>query len=38
MGKVTLNMSMSLDGYIAGTNVSVEFPMGEGGLPLHDWL
>ncbi len=38
MGKVTVNMSMSLDGFIAGPNVGVELPMGEGGLRLHDWL
>ena len=38
MGKVTLNMSMSLDGFIAGPNVDVELPMGKGGLRLHDWL
>ena len=29
---------MSLDGFIAGPNVSPEFPMGEGGEQLHDWL
>jgi len=38
VGKVTLNMSMSLDGFIAGPNVDVELPMGKGGLRLHDWL
>ena len=38
MGKVILDMSMSLDGFIAGPNVGVELPMGEGGLRLHDWL
>lgn len=38
MGKVILHFSMSLDGFIAGPNVSVESPMGEGGLRLHDWL
>lgn len=38
MGKVTLDMSMSLDGFIAGLNVGVDLPMGEGGLRLHDWL
>lgn len=29
---------MSLDGYIAGPNVSAELPMGKGGERLHDWL
>lgn len=38
MRKVILDMSMSLDGFIAGSNVGVELPMGEGGLRLHDWL
>jgi len=38
MGKVTLAMSMSLDGFIAGPNVGVERPMGEGGERLHKWL
>lgn len=38
MGKVILNMSMSLDGYIAGPNHSVKKPLGEGGERLHDWL
>lgn len=31
-------MSMSVDGYIAGPNISQETPMGEGGMRLHDWL
>lgn len=38
MGKVLLEMSMSLDGFVAGPNVSVESPMGEGGERLHEWL
>jgi dihydrofolate reductase len=38
MGKVVLHMSMSLDGYIAGPNVGVDRPMGEGGERLHEWL
>ncbi len=29
---------MSLDGFIAGPNVSPQLPMGDGGLRLHDWL
>ncbi len=29
---------MSLDGYIAGPNMNSKFPMGEGGLRLHDWI
>lgn len=38
MGKVVLDATMSLDGFIAGPNVGVEQPMGEGGLRLHDWI
>jgi dihydrofolate reductase len=38
MGTVRLHMSMSLDGFIAGPNVDVEHPMGEGGDRLHDWI
>ena len=38
MGKVILNVSMSLDGYIAGPNHSVGKGMGEGGERLHDWM
>jgi len=28
---------MSLDGYVAGPNQSVENPIGEGGMRLHEW-
>lgn len=28
---------MSLDGYVAGLNQSLENPLGEGGFGLHDW-
>ena len=31
-------MSMSLDGFIAGPDVSVAHPMGVGGERLHEWL
>ncbi len=34
MGKVTANMSMSLDGFIAGPNVSVKSSLGDGGEQL----
>ena len=37
-GQVILAFSMSLDGFIAGPKVSVDVPMGEGGMKLHDWL
>jgi dihydrofolate reductase len=38
MGKVILDMSMSLDGFIAGSNVGKEYPMGVDGESLHTWL
>jgi dihydrofolate reductase len=38
MAKVLLEFSMSLDGYIAGPDVSPEAPMGRGGEALHDWM
>ena len=37
MAKLRLNMTMSLDGYVAGPNQSLENPLGEGGMALHDW-
>lgn len=38
MGLIWANMSMSLDGFIAGPNVSVANGMGDGGEQLHDWM
>ena len=38
MGKVTCQISMSLDGFVAGPNQSLENPLGEGGMRLHDWV
>jgi dihydrofolate reductase len=38
VAKILLDLSMSLDGFAAGSNVSVESPMGEGGERLHEWL
>jgi dihydrofolate reductase len=38
MSKVIADLSMSLDGFIAEPNVSVEVPMSEGGERLHEWL
>jgi dihydrofolate reductase len=37
MGKLTVDITMSLDGYVAGPNQSREHPLGEGGEGLHDW-
>lgn len=38
MSKVVLHVTMSLDGFMAGPDISVEHPMGRGGLRLHDWI
>lgn len=38
MSKVVLNATMSLDGFMAGPDISVEHPMGRGGLRLHEWI
>lgn len=38
MTKVVYAVSMSLDGFVAGKNQSVENPLGEGGEKLHQWL
>ena len=37
MAKLKFQMSMSLDGYVAGPNQSLEHPLGEGGMALHGW-
>jgi dihydrofolate reductase len=38
MGKVVADMTMSLDGFIAGANIRPELPMGENGERLHKWM
>jgi dihydrofolate reductase len=38
MSKLKLDISMSLDGFIAGPNQSEEHPLGEGGMQLHEWV
>jgi dihydrofolate reductase len=38
MTKMTMEISMSLDGYVAGPNQTLEQPLGEGGERLHDWV
>jgi dihydrofolate reductase len=38
MGKVRLDISMSLDGFTAGPNVGPDNPLGDGGERLHDWM
>jgi dihydrofolate reductase len=37
MSSVTCHISMSLDGFVAGPNQSLEHPIGEGGMRLHEW-
>jgi dihydrofolate reductase len=37
MSRLRLDISMSLDGFVAGPNQSVENPLGEGGTQLHEW-
>jgi dihydrofolate reductase len=37
MSLLRLNITMSVDGYVAGPNQSVENPLGEGGNRLHEW-
>jgi dihydrofolate reductase len=38
VGKVYVDITMSLDGFIAGANDSPELPLGEGGEKLHEWV
>src|SRR5262245_48711812 len=38
MTKLSFNITMSLDGYIAGPNQSVDQPLGECGEKLHEWV
>lgn len=38
MPRFFLDISMSLDGYLAGPNATLEQPLGEGGERLHDWV
>jgi dihydrofolate reductase len=38
MGKVHFEITMSLDGYVAGPNDSPELGLGEGGERLHQWV
>jgi dihydrofolate reductase len=37
MNSVTCQISISLDGYVAGPNQSIDNPIGEGGMRLHEW-
>jgi dihydrofolate reductase len=37
MARVKANIAMSLDGYAAGPDQSLDTPLGVGGMALHDW-
>lgn len=37
MSKVTAEVSVSLDGFVAGPSPTLEQPLGEGGEQLHEW-
>jgi dihydrofolate reductase len=38
MPKVRVDISMSLDGFVAGPHQSLEDPLGIGGMQLHEWV
>lgn len=38
MARVMCDISMSLDGFVAGPNQTLEHPLGEGGEQLHEWV
>src|SRR5690554_1054143 len=38
MSRVRFNISMSLDGYVAGPDQTREQPLGRGGEDLHEWV
>jgi dihydrofolate reductase len=38
MSIVTCQISISLDGYVAGPNQTMDDPLGEGGERLHEWI
>jgi dihydrofolate reductase len=38
MAELRFEISISLDGFVAGPNQSEEHPLGEGGMQLHEWV
>jgi dihydrofolate reductase len=38
MSKVFVDISMSLDGFVAGPNDGPDLPLGEGGERIHEWI
>lgn len=37
MARLILELSMSLDGFVAGPNATLDDPLGAGGMQLHEW-
>jgi hypothetical protein len=37
MSETTCHMSISLDGFVAGPDQSLEHPLGRRGIELHHW-
>jgi dihydrofolate reductase len=38
MGQVTASISISLDGFVAGPDATMQDPLGKGGEQLHEWV
>jgi dihydrofolate reductase len=38
MTQIILDISMSLDGFVAGPNPTLEDPLGQNGMLLHEWI
>ena len=38
MGLIAIDISVSVDGYVAGPNASHDEPLGKGGERLHEWI
>ena len=38
MAKFKLDITMSLDGFVAGPDITLEEPLGKGGEELHEWI
>ena len=38
MTELKLDISVSLDGYVAGPDPSLDDPLGKGGMELHEWV
>jgi dihydrofolate reductase len=38
VARLKFQISVSLDGFVAGPNPSEEHPLGEGGMQLHEWV